>query len=87
MVERYYLVNSPNEPKFLKVGWSEEENSTIKNWKWLTLEDMLIEGVESFKPNWLPELLSAVLDRKMNTKQGYSSHLKRRYMHKEPQIK
>jgi len=66
-LEKYYLINSPNKPNLSKDGWSEEEKSTIQNWKWWSLEGMLIENPDSFKPNWVPELLGAVLDRRTNT--------------------
>ncbi len=65
-LEQYYLINSPNDPGLSKDGWSEEEKSTIQNWKWWTLKDMLIEDPETFKPCWIPDLLSFVLDRRIN---------------------
>ena len=36
-LEKYYLINSPNKPNLSKDGWSEEEKSTIQNWKWWSL--------------------------------------------------
>ena len=69
-LEKYYLVNSPDEPEFSKEGWSEEEENTIQNWKWWSLEGMLTEDSDLFKPSWIPELLSTVLIRRVNTQQG-----------------
>jgi ADP-ribose pyrophosphatase YjhB (NUDIX family) len=60
-LERYFLVNSPNNPELSKVGWSDEEKCTIQNWHWWSLKDMLNESADSFKPSWLPELLDSVL--------------------------
>ena len=66
-LEKYYLVNSPNDPVLSKEGWSTEERSTIQSWKWWTIEDMLIESSDLFKPSWISELLISVTNSRKNT--------------------
>ncbi|MCF6225596.1 MAG: NUDIX domain-containing protein [Xanthomonadales bacterium] len=63
-LERYYLINSPNDPDLSKNGWSEEEKSTIRNSKWWNIGELLTENTTTFKPNWIPELLTTVLSRR-----------------------
>jgi ADP-ribose pyrophosphatase YjhB (NUDIX family) len=65
-LERYFLINSPNNPELSKDGWSDEEKSTIQNWHWWTLGDMFNESANSFKPSWVPELLGSVLNSRKN---------------------
>lgn len=66
-LEKYFLVNSPSNPDLSTDGWSDEEKCTIQNSKWWTLEDMLAEPNDSFKPSWLPALLNTVLNSRKNT--------------------
>jgi len=48
--------------------WTEEEQGTIQRWKWWSLREMQEEAPSSFKPEWLPELLGAVLrERQCNS--------------------
>lgn len=61
-LEKYFLVNTPTNPQLCKAGWSEEEQSTIQSWQWWTLQEMQAQGVDSFKPEWLADLLQQVLD-------------------------
>lgn len=66
-LEKYFLVNSPCNPDLSRDGWSDEEKSTIQNWKWWSIKDMLNESTNSFKPSWIPELLNSVLNSSKNT--------------------
>ena len=39
-LEEYFLVRSPNQPDIQRDGWTEEENATIRAWKWWRVEEM-----------------------------------------------
>lgn len=66
-LEKYFLVNSPNAPELSNEGWSDEEKNTIQHMNWWSLEEMLKESPNTFKPSWIPELLSLVLNSRKNT--------------------
>ena len=60
-LEKYFLVECPANTSVFAAKWTEEEQSTIQRWKWWSLREMQEEAPSSFKPEWLPELLGAVL--------------------------
>ena len=54
-VERYFIVEcDPDAPS--RANWTDEERTTIQDWKWWSLAAMRDEP-ESFLPKCLPELL------------------------------
>lgn len=62
-LERYYLVRCRDAWAPSKTGWTQEELSTIRSFRWWTLQAMLAEQAahpERFKPAWLPEILREV---------------------------
>jgi len=64
--EKYYLVDCPNDPQLSMDGWSDEEKSTIQKRKWWDLNEMKNGSANTFKPDWLPELLNTVLNDREN---------------------
>ncbi len=67
-LEKYFLVGCPANTSVFAAKWTEEEQSTIQRWKWWSLREMQEEAPSSFKPEWLPELLGAVLrERQCNS--------------------
>lgn len=60
-VEKYFFVRCDSNRPLSRIGWTEEEKSTIKNWKWWHLDDMKKQGSTTFKPHWLPALLESVI--------------------------
>ncbi|MCJ0875918.1 NUDIX domain-containing protein [Pseudomonas sp. JI-2] len=60
-LEKYFLVERPANTDVFAAKWTEEEQSTIQKWKWWSLREMQDEAPSSFKPEWLPELLGAIL--------------------------
>jgi len=64
--EKYYLVDCPNDPQLTMDGWSDEEKSTIQKQKWWDLNEMKNRSSDTFKPDWLPELLNTVLNDREN---------------------
>lgn len=65
-LEKYYLVLCPDNKEVYAAEWTEEEQSTIQKWQWWSLDEMLNSSSHSFKPEWLPQLLSAVLENREN---------------------
>lgn len=59
--ESYFLVNCSSECKVFAAAWTEEEKSTIQNWKWWSHEEMQ-SNADVFKPECLPTLLRDILD-------------------------
>ncbi|KAA3603139.1 NUDIX domain-containing protein [Stenotrophomonas maltophilia] len=59
-LEEYFLVRSPNQPDIQRDGWTEEENATIRAWKWWRVEEMREQPASLFKPEWLPDLFERV---------------------------
>ena len=55
-LEKYYLVDWPSSAEVFAAEWTDEEKSTIQQWKWWSLNDMKTEAASSFKPEWLPDL-------------------------------
>lgn len=67
-LEKYFLVECPANTDVFAAKWTEEEQSTIQKWKWWSLREMQDEAPSSFKPEWLPELLGAILrERQCNS--------------------
>lgn len=64
-LEKYYLVKCLSKSEISTVAWTEEEKITIKKWKWWSLEEMQSEGSQSFKPAWLSQLLSTILENEL----------------------
>lgn len=62
-IEHYFLVRCAEATTPDRKGWTEEERQTIRNFRWWTLEEMQQEPVESFRPEWLPELLATVQEQ------------------------
>ena len=59
-IEHYFLVTVESERLPCRKNWTEEECSSIVDWKWWTLRE-LAEPTLDLKPNWLPELLGELL--------------------------
>ena len=64
-LEKYYLVNCASSCEVFSALWTEEEKSTIQKWKLWSLEEIGAAGNDSFKPEWLPELLNEIIESKM----------------------
>lgn len=56
-VEQYFLVRCDRADEPNPKNWTDEERSTIQNWKWWTLAEMR-EQPDSFLPGMLTELLA-----------------------------
>ncbi len=63
-LEKYYLIECPSNTKVFAAEWTDEEKSTIQKWKWWDIKEIQNENPAMFKPEWLPELLSAVLSER-----------------------
>lgn len=61
-LERYFLVRCSSAGAPDRTGWTEEERSTIRAWKWWSTGEMLEERSDEFRPEFLPEVLQAILD-------------------------
>ena len=61
-VEHYFLVECDRADTPNRANWTEEERTTIQDWKWWSLSEMR-EQPESFLPNWLGDLLESTLIR------------------------
>lgn len=59
-IEHYFLVqvNSALPPN--RIGWTDEEQATIQDWKWWSLVEMR-QSSATFLPEWLPDLLETTL--------------------------
>lgn len=66
-LEKYYLVEWPSGTNVFAAEWTDEEKSTIQQWKWWNLGEMREQEASQFKPEWLPDLLHSVLRRKRLT--------------------
>lgn len=62
-LEKYYLVECPP-PDIFAAEWTDEEKSTIQKWKWWDIAEIQNEDAAAFKPEWLPDLLGAVLSER-----------------------
>lgn len=62
-LEQYFLVEWPASTEVFAAKWTDEEKSTIQQWKWWTLDELLDVDPFHVKPEWIPELLQAVLQR------------------------
>ena len=60
-VEKYFLVQLGVHLEPTNKNWTQEELSTIIAWKWWSVGDMNLDP-EQFKPNWLPDLLSILIE-------------------------
>nr|WP_217705750.1 NUDIX domain-containing protein [Peristeroidobacter soli] len=60
-LEKYFLVRCGSRSLIAKHGWTDEERSTIRDWKWWSLDDMKKQGSSIFKPDWLPAILESVV--------------------------
>lgn len=65
-LEKYYLVKCPPNSNIFAAEWTDEEKFTIQKWKWWSLKEMQNENSTIFKPEWIPELLSAVLSQRQH---------------------
>ena len=65
-LEKYYLVSCPENSEIYAAQWTDEEKSTIQEWKWWSFDEMVEEGGDSFKPNWLADLLHSVIESTEN---------------------
>ena len=61
-VEQYFLVECDRAETPDRANWTDEERSTIQDWKWWSLAEMR-ERPESFLPAWLGDLLESTLLR------------------------
>jgi 8-oxo-dGTP pyrophosphatase MutT (NUDIX family) len=61
-VEHYFLVECDRADAPNQANWTEEECTTIQDWKWWSLAEMR-EQPESFLPYWLGDLLESTLTR------------------------
>lgn len=59
-IEHYFLVLSEG-GEVDRSNWSDEERSTIQEWRWWTLEEMR-DTDDRFLPEWLPDLLDNTLE-------------------------
>jgi len=59
-VEHYFLVECDRAGVPSRANWTDEERTTIQDWKWWTLAEMR-EQPKSFLPECLPELLERAL--------------------------
>jgi len=66
-LEKYYLVDWPSGVKVFAAKWTNEEKSTIQQWKWWSLDEIREEEASQFKPEWIPDLLHSVLRQKRFT--------------------
>lgn len=62
-LEKYYLVRCESNSEVYAAEWTDEEKETIQKWKWWSLEEMKAESNQSFKPEWLPDLLDEIITR------------------------
>lgn len=62
-LEQYFLVQCASAAPPDRTGWTDEERSTILNWRWWNLQEMRQEEVPAFRPIWLPDLLQETLDQ------------------------
>lgn len=60
-LEKYYFIECPSDSEIFAAQWTDEEKSTIQRWKWWDLKELQAENPTTFKPEWLPDLLNAVL--------------------------
>lgn len=60
-LEQYFLVECPANTPVFAADWTEEEQSTIQQWQWWDLAQLQQAPPSLLKPEWLPELLQAVL--------------------------
>ena len=58
-IEQYFLVESAGGVPD-RTNWTEEERSTIRDYRWWSLDEMR-STTETFLPAWLPELLESTL--------------------------
>lgn len=65
--EKYFLVRCPGGAEISPTGWTELEKCTIRNWRWWSLDEMNAEGHNSFKPEWLANILAEQIEQ-FNTK-------------------
>ncbi len=56
-LEKYFLVRCSANSTVIKDGWTEEEQVTIRDWKWWSRSDLLSEEPVIFKPEWLASFL------------------------------
>ncbi|GJL65178.1 MAG: hypothetical protein NPIRA05_01490 [Nitrospirales bacterium] len=63
-LEKYYLVSCPEHAEVFAAKWTEEEQSTIQEWKWWGVDELLGSNPSSFKPEWLPRLLESVIKKR-----------------------
>jgi len=61
-IEHYFLVECDRADAPNRANWTEEERTTIQDWKWWSLSEMR-DQPESFLPNWLADLLESILIR------------------------
>ncbi|WP_238401472.1 NUDIX domain-containing protein [Vreelandella alkaliphila] len=62
-LEQYFLVEWPANRDVFAAEWTDEEKSTIQKWKWWSLDELLDNDPDLFKPKWLPDLLRSVLHK------------------------
>ena len=62
-LEQYFLVEWPANREVFAAKWTDEEKSTIQQWKWWSLDELLDKDPSLFKPGWIPDLLGSVLHR------------------------
>lgn len=63
--EKYFLVECESTDEIFAASWTEEEKSTIQEWRWWSLENMK-QNKTLFKPLILPELLESSLRSRAN---------------------
>jgi 8-oxo-dGTP diphosphatase len=61
-IEHYFLVECDRADAPNRANWTDEERTTIQDWKWWSLTEMR-DQPESFLPNWLGDLLQSTLIR------------------------
>jgi len=60
-IEHYFLVQCASADEPDRTGWTDEERSTIRDWRWWSVDEIR-RSSETFLPKWIPQLLEKVLD-------------------------
>ncbi len=63
-LERYFLVPCASAETPSRVGWTDEERTTITTWRWWSLAEMRRDQEVQFLPSWLPDLLEATIKQR-----------------------
>jgi len=59
-IEHYFLVRCATIEPLDQAGWTDEERTTIRAWRWWTLDELRTTD-ETILPAWIPDLLAEAL--------------------------